>query len=131
MLAIPFKLTRVASRKTASRCVRSALLSQQALQGHGIAALRALKSSLSATAGGKGPEIRPKMNLAGVPVAGLGANMVPMEIMEGRYAAGMHRQIVQSAADGGMSLLRVWGGGIYPCEEWFDACDELGALLGC
>ena len=40
----------------------------------------------------------------------------------------MHRQVVQSAADGGMSLLRVWGGGIYPYEEWFDACDELGVL---
>ena len=68
------------------------------------------------------------LRLNGAPVVGLGANMVPMEILEGRYAVGMHRQIVQSAADGGMSLLRVWGGGIYPYEEWFDACDELGVL---
>jgi hypothetical protein len=68
------------------------------------------------------------LRLNGVPVVGLGANMVPMEILEGRYAIGMHRQIVQTAADGGMSLLRVWGGGIYPFEEWLDACDELGVL---
>ena len=68
------------------------------------------------------------LRLNGAPTVGLGANMVPMEIMEGRYSAGMHRQIVQSAADGGMSLLRVWGGGIYPYEEWFNACDELGVL---
>lgn len=54
--------------------------------------------------------------------------MVPMEALEGRYTPGMHRRVVQSAADAGMSLLRLWGGGIYPVDEWLDACDELGVL---
>ena len=54
--------------------------------------------------------------------------MVPMEALEGRYRPGMHRRRVQSAADAGMSLLRLWGGGVYPFKEWLDACDELGVL---
>ena len=37
--------------------------------------------------------------------------------------------MVASAAEAGMTMLRVWGGGIYPMEEWFDACDELGVMV--
>lgn len=54
--------------------------------------------------------------------------MIPMEMLEGRYVPGMHRTLVQSAADAGMNMLRVWGGGVYPFREWNDACDELGML---
>eukprot|EP01052_Picozoa_sp_SAG31_P020098 SAG31_NODE_1495_length_8102_cov_5.708021_3_plen_624_part_00 len=68
------------------------------------------------------------LRLNGVPVFGKGSNMVPMELLEGRIQAGMHTQIVRSAADAGMTVLRVWGGGIYPFEEWFEACDEAGVL---
>ena len=55
--------------------------------------------------------------------------MIPMESLEGRYEPGMHKQLVANAADGGMNMLRVWGGGIYPFDEWFDACDERGILV--
>jgi beta-mannosidase len=41
----------------------------------------------------------------------------------------MYRQMVRSAADGGMNTLRVWGGGIYPPREFFDACDEHGVMV--
>jgi beta-mannosidase len=68
------------------------------------------------------------LRLNGVPVFGKGSNMIPMESMEGRYTRGMHTQIVKSAAAAGMTLLRVWGGGIYPLDEWFDACDDFGVL---
>lgn len=43
--------------------------------------------------------------------------------------AGAHRQLVQSAADGGMNTLRVWGGGIFLPDAWYDACDELGIIV--
>ena len=65
----------------------------------------------------------------GAPFFAKGANMIPMETLEGRYQVGMHRQLVHSAADAGMNMLRVWGGGIYPYDEWFDACDERGVLV--
>ena len=47
------------------------------------------------------------LRLNGVPVFGKGSNMVPMETLEGRYVSGMHTQIVRSAAEAGMLLLRV------------------------
>jgi beta-mannosidase len=58
-----------------------------------------------------------------------GANMIPMEELEGRLDATAHRVLVQSAVDGGMNTLRVWGGGIFLPDVWYDACDELGVLI--
>ena len=40
-----------------------------------------------------------------------GANMVPMEELEGRLDGAAHRILVKSSADAGMNTLRVWGGG--------------------
>ena len=40
-----------------------------------------------------------------------------------------HRQLVQSAVDGGMNTLRVWGGGMFLPRAWYEACDELGILV--
>ena len=44
-------------------------------------------------------------------------------------AANAHRALVQSAVDGGMNTLRVWGGGIFLPRVWYEACDELGIMV--
>lgn len=36
---------------------------------------------------------------------------------------------VQSAADAGMNMLRVWGGGIWEYDAFYDAADELGIMM--
>ena len=65
----------------------------------------------------------------GAPMSMRGANMIPMETMEGRYVPGMHRALVKSAAAANMNLLRIWGGGVYIYEEFSDACDEEGVMI--
>lgn len=40
-----------------------------------------------------------------------------------------HRQLVQNAVDGGMNTLRVWGGGMFLPDAWYDAADELGIMV--
>ena len=32
-----------------------------------------------------------------------------------------HHQLVQTAVDGGMNTLRVWGGGMFLPDAWYDA----------
>ncbi len=40
-----------------------------------------------------------------------------------------HRRLVQSAAEAGFTVMRIWGGGIWEPRAFFDACDEFGVLL--
>lgn len=65
----------------------------------------------------------------GAPIYSRGANMIPMEEMEGRMSDLAHAQLVQSAASANMNTLRVWGGGIFLPTPFYDACDELGILI--
>ena len=55
--------------------------------------------------------------------------MLLTPIPAGRADANALRQLVVSAVDGGMNMLRVWGGGIFLYDEWYDAADELGVLV--
>lgn len=67
--------------------------------------------------------------LNGVPVFTRGANWVPPSPLVGVVDAPLRHELVQRAAEGGMSMLRVWGGGIYEHDVFYDACDELGILV--
>ena len=58
-----------------------------------------------------------------------GANVVPMDQLEGRLTDDAHRIMVQSAAKANMNMLRVWGGGMILPLAFYDACDEWGILL--
>lgn len=67
--------------------------------------------------------------LNGVPVFMKGANYIPQdsflpEITEERY-----KKMIQSVADANMNMLRVWGGGIYEDDFFYDICDEMGILI--
>jgi len=65
----------------------------------------------------------------GAAILARGANVIPMDNMEGRYSAAAHEQMVWSAADANMNFLRVWGGGVFLPDAFYDAADELGVLV--
>eukprot|EP00026_Physarum_polycephalum_P002050 Phypoly_transcript_02054.p1 GENE.Phypoly_transcript_02054~~Phypoly_transcript_02054.p1 ORF type:complete len:936 (+),score=107.47 Phypoly_transcript_02054:132-2939(+) len=58
-----------------------------------------------------------------------GANVIPMDNMEGRYSAAAHQQMVFSARDGMFNTLRIWGGGVYLPQVFYDTCDSEGILV--
>lgn len=58
-----------------------------------------------------------------------GANMIPMEELEGRMNADAHALLVQSAVDANFNILRVWGGGMFLPDVWYDECDKQGILV--
>eukprot|EP00435_Cladocopium_sp_Y103_P024112 s4048_g5.t2 len=58
-----------------------------------------------------------------------GSNVIPMENLEGRMNGEAHRIMVRSAAHGGMNTLRIWGGGIFMPDEFYETCDELGLIV--
>lgn len=65
----------------------------------------------------------------GAAIAVRGSNVIPMDNMEGRYSAAAHRQMVLSALDGNMNLLRVWGGGVFLPDAFYDVADKVGMLV--
>jgi len=65
----------------------------------------------------------------GAPVFMKGANWIPADSFNARVTTDRYRFLLQSAADVHMNMLRVWGGGIYEDDRFYDLCDELGILV--
>jgi beta-mannosidase len=65
----------------------------------------------------------------GVPVFMKGANWIPADSFPTRITKERYRQLVESARDARMNMLRVWGGGIYEADDFYELCDEMGILV--
>ncbi|PWK89664.1 beta-mannosidase [Fulvimonas soli] len=65
----------------------------------------------------------------GVPVFAKGANLIPFDSFPARMDEARMRQLLASARDANMNMLRVWGGGIYPSDAFFDEADRLGLMV--
>lgn len=65
----------------------------------------------------------------GVPVFAKGADWIPCDALPRRQTADVYARLVGDAAAVGMNMLRVWGGGQYENEEFYDLCDELGIMV--
>ncbi|MFJ9559244.1 glycoside hydrolase family 2 protein [Streptomyces fuscichromogenes] len=58
-----------------------------------------------------------------------GVNWIPDDVFPSRVTGDRYRRRLGRAADAGVDLVRVWGGGVYESEDFYDACDELGLLV--
>ncbi len=58
-----------------------------------------------------------------------GANWIPADSFLPSITPERYRAWLQLAADAHMLMLRVWGGGIYEYDVFYDLCDELGILV--
>lgn len=58
-----------------------------------------------------------------------GANWIPLDARPGRMTRQGFDAIIKDVKDANMNMLRVWGGGWYEKEEFYDACDKYGILL--
>lgn len=58
-----------------------------------------------------------------------GGNWVPASPFPGTIPESHYRNLIELAAKSNMNLLRVWGGGIYEPDIFYDLCDELGVMV--
>jgi beta-mannosidase len=65
----------------------------------------------------------------GVPVFAKGANWIPADSFPTRISKAKYRQLLESVRDTNMNMLRVWGGGIYERNDFYELCDEMGILV--
>ena len=67
--------------------------------------------------------------LNGVPIFARGVNWVPPSSLVAAIAEPHYRRLLTLAAGAHMNMIRVWGGGIYEHDPFFELCDELGLLV--
>ena len=65
----------------------------------------------------------------GVPTFAKGVNYIPQDVFLPRVSKEHYRHILQSAKDANMNMIRVWGGGIYECDYFYELCDSLGLMV--
>lgn len=65
----------------------------------------------------------------GVAYFAVGANYVPMDNILSRVTAERTYNMLKQCRDCNFNTVRVWGGGYYPDDFFFDACDELGLAV--
>lgn len=67
--------------------------------------------------------------LNGVPVFMKGANYIPPDNFMPRCDRSVYEGIINDAVASNMNMLRVWGGGVYAADEFYDLCDQKGILV--
>ncbi|MFD2419354.1 glycoside hydrolase family 2 protein [Amycolatopsis pigmentata] len=65
----------------------------------------------------------------GVPVFAKGVNWIPDDCFPHRVDRDRYARRLTQAVDAGVNLVRVWGGGIYESEDFYDLADEMGLLV--
>lgn len=65
----------------------------------------------------------------GVDVFAMGADYIPEDNLLPRVNPARTRRLLEDAKAANMNCIRVWGGGYYPDDFFYDACDELGLLV--
>ena len=58
-----------------------------------------------------------------------GANWIPCDAFETRQTPERFRDLLESAASANMNMIRLWGGGQYEKDCFYEICDELGLLV--
>ncbi len=65
----------------------------------------------------------------GVPIFAKGANWIPVDGLPGQAKPERVRELLQDAVAVHMNMIRVWGGGTYESDYFYQCCDELGLLV--
>lgn len=70
-----------------------------------------------------------KLVVNGMPIFAKGSNWVPMECFTGEVRREKYARLLQEAKDANMNMIRVWGGGCYEDDAFYEICDELGLMV--
>lgn len=89
--------------------------------------LRTVKLVRDRDADGSGATFHFELN--GVAVFAKGANHIPNDSFISQVTEDRYRAEICSAVEANMNMLRVWGGGVYEADVFYDLCDEYGIMV--
>lgn len=65
----------------------------------------------------------------GVNIFAMGADYIPEDHLLGRVTPETTRKLLEKAVWANFNSIRVWGGGYYPDDWFYDLCDEMGIIV--
>ena len=65
----------------------------------------------------------------GVNIFAMGADYIPEDHLLGRITPDTTRKLLEKAVWANFNSIRVWGGGYYPDDWFYDLCDEMGLIV--
>ncbi len=83
--------------------------------------------TISNTFEGDGSEFAFVIN--GVKIFAMGANYVPEDNIFPRINIDVIDKLLHQCMDANYNCIRIWGGGYYPSEEFYDLCDKYGLMV--
>jgi len=69
------------------------------------------------------------INVNGIDVFCKGANWVPADSIVARVSNEKYEALIEEAIEANFNMLRIWGGGIYENETFYDLCDRYGIMI--
>ncbi|WP_242125459.1 glycoside hydrolase family 2 protein [Sphingobium sp. Sx8-8] len=87
--------------------------------------LRTVELVRKADAKGRGFQLR----INGLPIFMKGANIIPFDMFQARVKPERMTGLLADARDANMNMVRIWGGGYYPPDSFYDAADRLGLMV--
>jgi len=70
-----------------------------------------------------------RFEINGQPVFAKGANWVPASIFAGSVNSNDYEKLLSAAAKSNINMLRVWGGGYYEADKFYELCNQLGIMI--
>lgn len=65
----------------------------------------------------------------GKKIFAMGADYIPEDNILPHVTYERTRRLIKDCADANFNCIRVWGGGLYPRDDFFDLCDEFGMVV--
>ncbi len=65
----------------------------------------------------------------GQPFFSMGADYIPEDNILSRRSRERTKALLEDCRDAHFNAIRVWGGGFYPDDDFFDLCDEMGLVV--
>ena len=69
------------------------------------------------------------LRVNGIPVFAKGADYIPMDQFPSRVTYDDYNKLLNIVLETNMNCIRIWGGGIYEADMFYDLCDEKGILV--
>ena len=70
-----------------------------------------------------------EIHINGKPIFSKGANWIPADSFTTRIQPDDYKKLIATARDANMNTLRIWGGGIYEPDIFYELCDEMGIMV--